>query len=113
MLKNYLPLTFLSCLLFLTTMIYSQKSITLTTNSNDPNWSIAFQNSGTNIGWIVEGSIDLENALDSGEVYSKIMSREDAIFKLKESKDLLDLEVITQEEYDKIKIELLPIIKKD
>jgi len=41
------------------------------------------------------------------------MSREDAIFKLKESKDLLDLEVITQEEYDKIKIELLPIIKKD
>jgi hypothetical protein len=40
-----------------------------------------------------------------------LMTREQAISKLKESKDLLDLEMMTQKEYDKIKAELSPIIK--
>lgn len=39
------------------------------------------------------------------------LKRESAITKLKESKDLLDLEVITQEEYNRIKKDLTPIIK--
>ena len=39
------------------------------------------------------------------------MTKEEAISKLKESKELLDLEIITQEEYDKMKQELPPIIK--
>tara|TARA_R110000787_G_scaffold11399_2_gene37801 strand:- start:2170 stop:2760 length:591 start_codon:yes stop_codon:yes gene_type:complete len=39
------------------------------------------------------------------------ITREQAIEKLKESKDLLDLEIITQEEYNLIKSELTPLIK--
>ena len=41
------------------------------------------------------------------------MNRENAIKKLKEAKDLLELEIITQEEYDKLKAELTPIIKDE
>ena len=56
--------------------------------------------------------IDLELALSTGEVVNpnQKMTREQAIVKLKESKDLLDLGLLTQEEYDKIKAELTPII---
>ena len=39
------------------------------------------------------------------------MNRSQAIAKLKESKELLDLEMISQEEYNAIKEELAPIIK--
>ena len=42
-----------------------------------------------------------------------LMTRAQAIAKLKESKDLLDLEIMTQDEYDKIKLKLTPIIKGD
>jgi len=41
------------------------------------------------------------------------MSKEEALNKLKEKKELLDLELITQEEYDKIKDTLKSIITKD
>lgn len=56
--------------------------------------------------------IDLELALSTGEVVNpnQKMTREEAIVKLKESKDLLDLGLLTQEEYNKIKAELTPII---
>lgn len=56
--------------------------------------------------------IDLELALSTGEVVNpnQKMTREEAIVKLKESKDLLDLGLLTQEEYNKIKTELTPII---
>lgn len=56
--------------------------------------------------------IDLELALSTGEVVNpnQKMTREEAIGKLKESKDLLDLGLLTQEEYNKIKAELTPII---
>ena len=40
------------------------------------------------------------------------MNRQEAIAKLKESKDLLDLGIINQQEYDKLKAELTPIITK-
>jgi hypothetical protein len=58
--------------------------------------------------------VDLELALSTGEVVNpnQKMTREQAIVKLKESKDLLDLGLLTQEEYDKIKAELTPIIMK-
>jgi hypothetical protein len=38
------------------------------------------------------------------------MTREQAIVKLKESKDLLDLGLMTLEEYEKLRTELTPII---
>ena len=43
---------------------------------------------------------------------NKSMSKEEALNKLKEKKELLDLEIITQEEYDKVKDELKSIITK-
>lgn len=58
--------------------------------------------------------IDYENALEMGEITNpkRDMTRENAIQLLKEQKELLDLEIISQEEYDKIKLELLPFINK-
>jgi hypothetical protein len=55
--------------------------------------------------------IQIEKAIIGGEIETSVLTREQAIAKLKESKDLLDLEMMTQEEYDKIKTELTPIIK--
>lgn len=55
---------------------------------------------------------DIEKAIDSKEILNpkQKISKEDAIKKLKESKDLLDLGIIKQEDFDKLKIELTPII---
>ncbi|MEJ0030664.1 MAG: hypothetical protein WDO15_09980 [Bacteroidota bacterium] len=55
---------------------------------------------------------DYEKAFLVGEILNPnaAMTREEAISKLKESKDLLDLGVITQQKYDSLKAELTPII---
>ena len=55
----------------------------------------------------------IESSITLGEVYllDRLMTREEAIAKLKESKDLLDLDMISQEEYDALKLELTPIIR--
>ena len=55
----------------------------------------------------------VESSMGLGEVYllNRLMTREEAIAKLKESKDLLDLDMISQEEYDALKLELTPIIR--
>lgn len=57
--------------------------------------------------------MDLEKALLLGEIISPNapMTREEAIKQLKESKDLLELGIITQEEYDALKSDLTPIIR--
>ena len=57
--------------------------------------------------------ITIEDAIENGEIETSMLTRAQAIEKLKESKDLLDLEMMTQEEYDKIKLELTPIIKNN
>jgi len=56
---------------------------------------------------------DIEKSILLGELIPGNMplNREQAIAKLKESKELLELDMITQEEYDKIKTDLTPIIK--
>jgi len=58
--------------------------------------------------------VDYEKSVLAGEIkpLNAPMTREEAIAKLKESKDLLDLGLLKQEEYDKIKNELTPIIMK-
>lgn len=58
-------------------------------------------------------SYSIESSITLGEVYllDRLMTREEAIAKLKEGKDLLDLEMLSQEEYDALKTELTPIIK--
>ena len=56
---------------------------------------------------------DLDNAFSYGEIVigNMKMTRAEAIEKLKESKELLELELLTEEEYQEIKIELTPIIR--
>lgn len=56
--------------------------------------------------------VDIELAIETKEIRSNGMTKEEAIAKLKESKDLLDLGMIKQEEFDKLKAELTPIIMK-
>jgi hypothetical protein len=46
-----------------------------------------------------------------GEVKSFGMTSDEALAALKKAKDKLDLGLITQEEYEKIKSELTPFIK--
>jgi hypothetical protein len=54
--------------------------------------------------------VDIELAIESKEVRTNGMTRDEAIAKLKETKDLLDLGLVKQEDYDKLKAELTPII---
>lgn len=53
----------------------------------------------------------LEKGLAAGEVVSEVMSREEAIAKLKEGKDLMDMEMMSAEEFEALKEELTPLIK--
>jgi len=57
---------------------------------------------------------NLESALESGEIVNKNrgLTREEAIKKLKEAKDLMDLEMMSKEEFDQLRKELAPVIKK-
>jgi len=56
--------------------------------------------------------LDLEEAFNTGEIINPNppLTRSEAIRELKESKDLLDLDMLTEEEYNKIKDKLIPII---
>lgn len=57
--------------------------------------------------------LDIDKALASGEIINTnapLISREDAIKKLKESKDLMELGFLSKEKYDKLKEKLTPII---
>lgn len=55
---------------------------------------------------------NIEKAFEVGEVYLKNrkMTKSEAMTVIKEKKELLDLGVITKEEFDKIKKELTPIL---
>jgi hypothetical protein len=54
---------------------------------------------------------NIEDAITVGEVKSFGMSSDEALTALKKAKDKLDLGLISQEEYDKIKAELMKFIK--
>lgn len=58
--------------------------------------------------------IDYDTALELGEIKKPRIKQteEQAIVKLKEMKELLDLGVITQADFDQLKSELIPIIVK-
>lgn len=56
--------------------------------------------------------IDFEQALETGEIQSLGMTREQAIAKLKEAKDLVDLGMMSKEDFEKLKTELTPLIMK-
>ena len=52
-----------------------------------------------------------EDGFSSGELVSSGMTSDQALQELKRAKDKLDLELITQLEYDKIKAKLIKYIK--
>jgi hypothetical protein len=82
-----------------------QSELNVSIYAKDPNMSSAMGASNRTI-------VDIESAISTGEVINPnaAMTRDQAIVKLKESKDLLDLGLMTQEEYEKLKSELTPII---
>jgi len=57
--------------------------------------------------------MDTEFALKYGEIINPNapLNKEQAIAKLKEAKELLEIEMMTQEEFDDLKAELTPIIR--
>jgi hypothetical protein len=55
--------------------------------------------------------LSIEDGITLGEVKSLGMTSDEALSKLKKAKDKLDLGLITQEEFDKVKSELSPYIK--
>ncbi len=57
--------------------------------------------------------INFEEAVSSKELKSLGMSREEAIAKLKEAKDLVDLGMMSKEDFEKLKVELTPLIIKN
>lgn len=71
---------------------------------------------GKNTGLGKYGNIrDLMITLQNGEIINPnaSMTREEAIKKLKEAKDLLDLDMMKKEEYESLKEKLAPIIKSN
>lgn len=54
--------------------------------------------------------ITAEQAFTTDELILLGMTKEKAIAKLKEAKDLLALGIITKEDFEKLKLELTPII---
>ena len=55
-------------------------------------------------------TIDFEEAIAAGEIVSKGFTKESAIAKLKEAKDLLDLGLMKQVDFDKLKESLVKFI---
>ncbi len=56
-------------------------------------------------------NIQLENAIESGEIKSFGMTSDEALSELKKAKDKLDLGLINQAEYDSTKVVLVKYIK--
>jgi hypothetical protein len=59
--------------------------------------------------------LNVQAALTNGEFINPnaSMTRDQAIAKLKEQKDLLELGMISKEQFEKIKSELTPIVMKN
>ncbi len=72
-------------------------------------YSVAMRTKG--VTGLLNYTVQFENALSTGEIKGSGMTSDEALEALKKAKDKLDLGIITQEEYDKIKAELTPFIK--
>jgi len=86
--------------------IHKFKAWTLN-KKEEPSMYVLFKGYG-----LIPVYIDYENALKFGEIInpSAKFSKDDAIAELEEAKKLLDLGVITQEDYDKMKNKLSKVI---
>ncbi len=72
-------------------------------------YSVSMRTKG--VSGLMNYTIQFENALSTGEIKGYGMTSDEALAELKKAKDKLDLGLITQDEYDKIKAELTPFIK--
>ena len=90
-------------------------------NNLKKGFEIGYQNIGLskNKTSLASKPLDFEKYLEGHKAIYKencennlnLLSRQDAINKLKEAKELLDIEMMTRKEFDKLKEELGPIIK--
>ncbi len=72
-------------------------------------YSVSFRTKG--ITGLSNYTIQFENALSTGEIKGFGKTSDEALTELKKAKDKLDLGLITQEEFDKLKAELSKYIK--
>jgi hypothetical protein len=72
-------------------------------------YSVSFRTKG--ITGISNYTIQFENALSTGEIKGFGLSSDDALAQLKKAKDKLELGLITQADYDKIKSDMSAYIK--
>lgn len=62
-------------------------------------------------GYVGEYEIQFESALKTKEIISQGKTSDEALQELKKEKEKLDLQIITQEEYERKKLELIKYIK--
>jgi hypothetical protein len=84
------------------------KKIFVTGNKRS-GYSVSMRTKG--ITGLMNYTILFENALATGEIKGTGLTSDEALSQLKKAKDKLDLGIITQEEFEKIKKELTPFIK--
>ena len=60
---------------------------------------------------MINYSVGFERALSCGEIVGQGMTNDKALIELKKWKDKLDLDIITKEEYENKKLELIQYIK--
>lgn len=72
-------------------------------------YSVSFRTKG--ISGLSNYTIQIENAIENSETKSFGMNSDEALIAIKKAKDKLDLELISQVEYDIIKAELSKFIK--
>jgi hypothetical protein len=78
---------------------------------------IGFKNTGYELCMTINNSttsdniLKFESAISYGEIKSKGMTSDDALIELKKAKDKLDLGIITKEEYEVKRAELIKFIK--
>lgn len=72
-------------------------------------YSVSFRTKG--ITGLSNYTIQFENALSIGEIKGYGKTSDEALTELKKAKDKLDLGLITQEEFEKLKVELSKYIK--
>ena len=106
---NYLPGDFVARKVTIKEIKASHTSIVGSKKSPLTYWLIL------DLGNSVSTVLNLDQAFSTGELINpkRPMNRTEAIAKLKESKDLLDLGMIKQDEYDKIKTDLTAIISQN
>jgi hypothetical protein len=79
------------------------------TGNKRTGYSVNFKTKGHSL--VSNYTIYIENALEKGEVIGFGKTSDEALAELKKAKDKLDLGLINQDEYDKIKSELVQYIK--